>query len=252
MAEVVGAILSSAWETVSYRVSAHVEFLSRPHDLWEQQGGWIFFLNWAVQFFCSWAAFSIYIIWDYRNYKEGKLETSKLPSRHPMIPFWWSQIRMVPMVLYNQLVVWPLVFLLLIWPQWVISQRTAAEWPGGYPSLIVSMLLLLLISDQMWYWSHRLMHTKWCWKHLHKLHHVAENTAISATYVHPIEYAMFTLAMNLPWALVGFPHFVHVFPLGWGMFTGSGAHSGYSGDFANGDKHNAHHLFHNCNFGKWA
>jgi hypothetical protein len=33
------------------------------------------------------------------------------------------------------------------------------------------------------------------------------------------------------------------------MFTGSGAHSGYSGDFANGDKHNGHHYFHNVNFG---
>lgn len=36
--------------------------------------------------------------------------------------------------------------------------------------------------------------------------------------------------------------------MGWGMFTGSGAHSGYSGTFANGDKHNAHHMMHS---GEW-
>jgi sterol desaturase/sphingolipid hydroxylase (fatty acid hydroxylase superfamily) len=78
---------------------------------------------------------------------------------------------------------------------------------------------------------------------------IAEQTAISATYVHPVEYAMFTVAMNLPFALAGFPAWVHAIPMGWGMFTGSGAHSGYSGKFANGDKHNAHHYYHNVNFG---
>jgi len=67
--------------------------------------------------------------------------------------------------------------------------------------------------------------------------------------VHPLEYALFCLAMQLPFALAGFPMRVHAFPLGWGMFTGSGAHSGYSGALANGDEHNAHHLVTDVNFG---
>lgn len=227
-------------------VSRHVDFLLTPHADWSTAK--VFVINWAVQFVCSWIAFSIYIVWDYANYKAHQLEQHKLPSRHPLDPFWWSQLRMVPLVLYNQLVVWPLVMLLLVWPQWMLNMRPIEAF-GGYWGAIPIMVGLMVISDQMWYWSHRFMHTPYAWRHWHKMHHIAEQTAISATYVHPVEYAMFTVAMNLPFALMGFPWYVHAFPMGWGMFTGSGAHSGYSGAFANGDKHNAHHLYHNVNFG---
>ena len=197
----------------------------------------------------SWAAFSVYMIWDYQNYLAGKLATAKLPSRHPLVPFWRSQLHMVPLVLYNQLVVWPLVQLLFLWPTW--QSRQAPVWgPGGWGWWTIPCLLAgMLISDVLWYWSHRLMHVPFAWKHWHRMHHVAEQTAISATFVHPVEYALFTLAMNAPFALAGFPAWVHAVPLGWGMFTGSGAHSGYSGDFANGDEHNGHHLYHNVNCG---
>lgn len=242
MADLLTAIVSAPVGAVQ----RHINFLLTPHtDDWEAQK--VFVINWAVQFVCSWIAFSIYIVWDYKNYKAGQLEKNKLISRHPLDPFWWSQLRMVPLVLYNQLVVWPLVMLLLVWPQWVMNMRSfdAFGWWGFFPVLIG----LMLISDQMWYWSHRFMHTPYAWKHWHRMHHIAEQTAISATYVHPVEYAMFTVAMNLPYALVGFPWWIHAWPMGWGMFTGSGAHSGYSGAFANGDKHNAHHFYHNVNFG---
>lgn len=226
-------------------VQRHIAFLTTP-----QGGDWqsarILIINCAVQFVCSWIAFGIYMVWDYRNYCAGLLEKQKLPSRHPLVPFWRSQLHMVPLVLYNQLVVWPLVFMLLIWPQWAMNERTVSEWGWWSAPALVG---LMLVSDQMWYWSHRFMHTPYAWKAWHKMHHVAEQTAISATYVHSVEYAMFTAAMNLPYALAGFPMLIHVIPMGWGMFTGSGAHSGYSGTFANGDQHNAHHLYHNVNFG---
>ena len=156
---------------------------------------------------------------------------------------------MVPLVLYNQLVVWPLVNLVLLWPAWAAREAPVFGAGGWGYATLPSLLALMLVSDQLWYWSHRSMHLPFAWKHWHKMHHVAEQTAISATFVHPVEYALFTLAMNAPFAAAGFPAWVHAIPMGWGMFTGSGAHSGYSGDFANGDKHNAHHLFHNVNFG---
>ena len=219
-------------------------FPGDPAGVWR-----VLLLNCGVQLVCSWLAFALYMAWDYRHHAAGALARVKLPSRHPLEPFWWSQLRMVPLVLYNQLVVWPLVMLAVLWPTW--AAREAPVWgPGGWGwATLPSLVALMLVSDQLWYWSHRAMHTPYAWRHWHKMHHVAEQTAISATYVHPVEYALFTLAMNLPFALAGFPAWVQAIPLGWGMFTGSGAHSGYSGDFANGDKHNAHHLYHNVNFG---
>lgn len=253
----------------------HYEWLTTPHghDAWNSMQ--TLFWPWLIQFVMSWVGFGIYIVWDYNSWKRGTLETDKLPSRHPIHeppiapppgfngkipllfnkyfpvePFWYSQMYMVPLVLFNQLVVWPLVSFLFVWPQWEQNRVSLNEWPGGYISVFASLIGLMLISDQMWYWSHRLMHVPWCWKYLHRMHHVAPQSAISATYVHPLEYTLFCIAMQLPYAVTGFPMWVHAVPLGWGMLTGSGAHSGYGGDFANGEKHGTgHHLYHSANFG---
>ena len=81
---------------------------------------------------------------------------------------------------------------------------------------------LMCVSDQLWYWSHRLMHTRWAWRNLHRMHHVAPQAALSATYVHPLEYALFTVAMQLPFAIAGFPVWVVAVPMGRGMLTGVG------------------------------
>lgn len=49
---------------------------------------------------------------------------------------------------------------------------------------------------------------------------------------------------------MGFPVLQFLIPLAWGMLTGGGAHSGYGGDIANGEKHGTgHHLYHSANFG---
>lgn len=60
-------------------------------------------------------------------------------------------------------------------------------------------------------------------------HHIAPQAAISTTFVHPVEYAMFSTSVMLPAALLGLPVGLFSFPLAWGMLTGCGAHSGYSG-----------------------
>jgi sterol desaturase/sphingolipid hydroxylase (fatty acid hydroxylase superfamily) len=262
-------VISTAVNSLIARVQGHVDFLATPHPSFAAAE--TLFWPWLVQFVMSWVGFTTYMVWDYKRYKEGTLEHDKLPSRHPvhaapvavgsdgripflgglvrLSPFWYAQLFMVPLVLFNQLVVWPLVSLLVVWPQWAQNRVAVADWPGGWAGILGSLLGLMFISDQMWYWSHRLMHTPWCWKNLHRMHHIAPQCAISATYVHALEYVLFCVAMQLPYAVTGFPLWVHAVPLGWGMMTGSGAHSGYSGEFANGDKHNAHHYYHNVNFG---
>lgn len=233
----------------------HVAFLSTPHTLTNASasGGLqldsgsysaaeTFLLPWLVQFVASWVAFLGYMANDYRHYRAATLESAKLPTRHPLKPFWPSQLRMLPLVLYNQCVVWPLTSLLLVWPQWSMAR-------GSYGWLTLPvMLLLMLVSDQMWYAVHRAMHTPFAWRHWHKMHHVAEQCALSATYVHAVEYACWCFCMQMPFALAGFNLYTYCVALAWGCGTGAGAHSGYS-EFADGDKHNAHHLYHNVNFG---
>jgi sterol desaturase/sphingolipid hydroxylase (fatty acid hydroxylase superfamily) len=266
VAEAIGRVPSA--------LTSHAAFLAEPHGVWPDAMTLV--LPWAVHFVFSWLGFLLYMVWDYNAYRAGKLKALKLPTRHPvdaapaeamspgvdpvsptpahwpilfgirMPPFWYSQLFMCPLVLFNQLVVWPLVSLLVVWPQWARNYRPLADWT--WAELLPTMVVLFLISDVMWYWSHRLMHVPWCWKHLHRMHHVAPQCAISATYVHPWEYTLWVIAMQLPWAIAGFPLDIFLIPLAWGMLTGSGAHSGYGDTFANGAKHNAHHYFHNVNF----
>jgi sterol desaturase/sphingolipid hydroxylase (fatty acid hydroxylase superfamily) len=339
-------------------LTSHVDFLVRGSHTWEEAS--TLFWPWLVHFVFSWVGFTTYMVWDYAAYRRGDLAKVKLITRHPVdvtpeedwagkpahnpdperrapplfglfrvSPFWYAQLFMVPLVLFNQLVVWPLVSLLVVWPQWARRHRTVEEWVAGvggglgaaaagggvgaaaaaaaaanataspsscggggggsladlmgaggagealcsspssssspFPSaeallgllpsslpgalaLAATTVVLFLVSDFMWYWSHRLMHVPWCWKNLHRMHHIAPQCAISATFVHPWEYTLWVIAMQLPWAVAGYPLAIFLVPLGWGMMTGSGAHSGYGDTFANGAQHNAHHYYHSVNF----
>jgi hypothetical protein len=222
---------------------AHVDWLTTPHHDWVDAQ--TFLVPWGLQFVCSWLAFLVYMRRDYELYAAGELygPKHKLPSRHPLIPFWRSQLRMVPAVLFNQLVVWPLVSLLLIWPIWGRTNTSTLDAPlGGWsvPALVPTFVGLMFVSDWLWYWCHRFLHLRSfagvrVWDECHRDHHMAEQCALSATFVAPFEYALFTIAMQLFFALAGFPLWLHAIPLSWGMSVGSGAHSGYSGPIANGE-----------------
>jgi len=281
---------------IQHDIEEHIKFLTTPHTLSEASTLW---KPWLVQVIMSWVGFTLYMVWDYNAYRNGTINSIKLPTHFPvdqipdvdgklppveyvattsssspstslskstttptstvqprirflhyfqLSPFWFSQLFMCPLVLFNQFIIWPVISLFIIWPQWARHYRPIETWSSN-TELIIYAIILFLISDTMWYWSHRLMHVPWFWKHWHKMHHVAPQCAISATYVHPGEYAMWCIAMQLPWAIAGYPLTIYLWPLGWGMMTGSGAHSGYGDTFANGTKHNAHHFYHNVNFG---
>lgn len=213
---------------------------------------WVFLAPWAVMFTFSWIGFSMYMYHDYQAYKAKELAQRKLPTRHPLVPFWESQLTMVPCVLWNELVVWPITSLIFIAPHWSRNYNPewwSEHWYLGLPVAIVC----LLVSDFLWYWSHRLLHVRAgpinFWQHYHLNHHLAPQAALSASYISWVEQVLFTVSIQLPWALVGFPILPYLIPVAWGMLTGSGAHSGYGGGFAQGEQHQAHHNFTDCNFG---
>lgn len=48
---------------------------------------------------------------------------------------------------------------------------------------------MMLVEDFAFYWSHRMLHTPYLYKKVHKVHHEFNNTvSIAATYAHPVEY----------------------------------------------------------------
>jgi hypothetical protein len=63
-------------------------------------------------------------------------------------PFWYAQLHMAPLVLFNQCVQWALTSLLLVWPLWQTRERPLADWGAG--ELPLCCLALMLATDQLW------------------------------------------------------------------------------------------------------
>jgi methylsterol monooxygenase len=59
----------------------------------------------------------------------------------------------------------------------------------SYPTAILNVFICLTTYEICFYSSHRLLHTKWLYKHVHKIHHEwMASIAIVALYSHPVEH----------------------------------------------------------------
>ncbi len=77
--------------------------------------------------------------------------------------------------------------------------KTSAAWVRSPAWSVISLVLMLLVQDAWFYWSHRLMHTKLLFKRVHLTHHrSADPTALSAFSFSPAE----ALIQAMPCVLV--------------------------------------------------
>jgi Delta7-sterol 5-desaturase len=79
----------------------------------------------------------------------------------------------------------------------------------GWPYAIGSTLLLIVLHDAYFYWTHRLLHHPWLFRHVHAVHHRSRNPSPWAAYsFHPLEALI--QAAYLPVALSLLPAHVTV------------------------------------------
>lgn len=127
----------------------------------------------------------------------------------------------------------------------------------GMPYFFTSILIMILLHDTYFYWTHRLIHHRWIFKHVHLIHHRFSNpTPWAAFAFHPFEAIIsigiipiiLFLVPYHQWALIIFITFLTLYNalihLGFSLpFISFGKYQNSASD------HSVHHQGSRANYG---
>lgn len=103
--------------------------------------------------------------------------------------FWAFLPRCVGLVLFNNFCV-ALPLALLVRDKLPHPPVTAAELPGT-GKLLAQIAFCMAVEDAVFYWSHRLLHVRAFYPHVHKEHHKFHQPwALASEYAHPVEFLL--------------------------------------------------------------
>ncbi|MEO6613594.1 MAG: sterol desaturase family protein [Chitinophagaceae bacterium] len=132
----------------------------------------------------------------------------------------------------------------------------------GYGYFFLSLVLMIILHDTYFYWVHRLLHTRWFFKKIHRVHHRSANpTPLAANAFHPLEaliLGLIVFPLITIWpvhilALLLFNSIVVVTNvvghLGFEFMPARLRHSSPGKYISSSTHHNLHHQKSNKNFG---
>ncbi|XP_013451995.2 methylsterol monooxygenase 2-2 isoform X2 [Medicago truncatula] len=74
--------------------------------------------------------------------------------------------------------------------------------------VLTQIIFYFILEDFLFYWEHRIMHTKWLYKHVHRVHHeYATPFGLTSEYGHPAEILFLGFPTMLGPAITG-PHLI--------------------------------------------
>jgi lathosterol oxidase len=125
----------------------------------------------------------------------------------------------------------------------------------GLLYLPLSGLLGFLVVDAGLYYSHRLLHHRLLFRHIHRWHHrYVSPIVFTTTAVHPAEFFLFSFVLALPAFIVPMHVVVFVALVVYSYFIGIIDHMGARFPWKlplhnNNQFHDDHHICFHCNFG---
>ncbi|XP_075633111.1 methylsterol monooxygenase 2-2 isoform X2 [Castanea sativa] len=81
--------------------------------------------------------------------------------------------------------------------------------PGIFRNIVfMQIMFYFVLEDFVFYWGHRVLHTKWLYKHVHSVHHeYATPFGLTSEYAHPAEILFLGFATIVGPAITG-PHLI--------------------------------------------
>jgi sterol desaturase/sphingolipid hydroxylase (fatty acid hydroxylase superfamily) len=143
-------------------------------------------------------------------------------------------------VVVGQLLFVPLCYF-LVFPLW---SRMGGRMEGGFSvlGLLWQLLVFILLEDTIFYWAHRLLHTRWLFRHVHVRHHRFRHVrGFVAEYAHPLESAINFVAFFIGPILLGSPFSIVAIWIVVRMLETVEAHSGFAFS-GSSSRHSFHHL----------
>ena len=112
----------------------------------------------------------------------------------------------------------------------VPTRHDLDSWPSLW-EIVWQVAFCSFCEDFMFYCTHRTLHTRWCYKHIHKRHHeYAQPVSIGSEFSHPLEF-LFGNVLPFQFPIILLDRKMHeVTLLVWGiyrLFETGDAHSGY-------------------------
>lgn len=88
-----------------------------------------------------------------------------------------------------------------------MGMRSSLPLPS-WKVMSTQIIFYFIVEDFIFYWGHRILHTKWLYKHVHSVHHeYATPFGLTSEYAHPAEILFLGFATIFGPAITG-PHLI--------------------------------------------
>jgi fatty acid hydroxylase domain-containing protein 2 len=129
----------------------------------------------------------------------------------------------------------------MVYPLWR-REGGAMLGPGSIVEVAWQLVVFVFCEDTVFYWAHRLLHTRFLFRYVHARHHRFRHVrSLAAEFAHPLESAINFVAFFLGPVLLGSSFGVVCIWIVVRMFETVEAHSGYAFT-GSSSRHSFHHL----------